>query len=246
MCVTHTSPVTDLATPAISSTGRAQWLRFAAACLAGDSIDRDQWLSLAAACLPATAPASFSKSKNIMGKNLTLGNSPIAKFTYNVCSKRSKQEEQSEKEREASVRGVACLIDPGSNAHLTNVRGVLVPGSVVSCYVEVQGLSGKGQSLVAKFKGKYIYKVSESLKVELVDVLFVPDAVLGSTMNEPMVLVSSGQMAKLLNIGTHFVAGGGEVEFIRDRNVVGGFDSSANRDGLYIDRRRQTNETRET
>jgi hypothetical protein len=75
-------------------------------------------------------------------------------------------------------------------------------------------------------------------------VLFVPDSVIDSTVNEPMVLVSSGWMAKACGVGTHLVAGGDCVEFIRDGYVVGGFDTSTNC-GLYVDRREQTDEARE-
>ena len=107
----------------------------------------------------------------------------------------------------ASAQGVACLLDPGSNAYLTNVKGVLVPESVVPCYVEVQGLNDDGLGLIAKEKGKYEYKLNENEKVVLNDMLFVPDSMIGSTMNEPMVLVSSGCMAKMCGVSTHFVAG---------------------------------------
>jgi hypothetical protein len=69
-----------------------------------------------------------------------------------------------ERERVASAQGVACLLDPGSNAYLTNVKGVLVPESVVPCYVEVQGLNGDGLGLIAKEKGKYEYKLNENEK----------------------------------------------------------------------------------
>ena len=152
---------------------------------------------------------------------------------------------QVDKERKASVFGVACLIDPGSNAHLTNVRGVLEPGSAGACYAEVQGLSGKGQALVARTKGKFVYKVGKERSIVLNDVLYVPDAVLSSTMNEPMVLVSSGKMARRHGIGTHFVAGGNDVEYIRDNRVVGGFNITTNCDNLYVDRRGQTDSARE-
>ena len=217
--VTHVSPMPDLVTPAA---GRDQWLRCAAACLANDSIDRNLWLSLAADCL-------------YPGLSVFCGTTRRARARSSV---------QEEKEKEARAHGVACLLDPGSNAHLTNVRGVLKPGSVVSCNVEVQGLNGEGQRLFAKEKGTYEYKMSENDNVDLDGMLFVPDSVIGSTVNEPMVLVSSGRMAKACDVGTHFVAGGDRVEFIRDGHVVGGFDTSADC-GLYIDRREQTDEARE-
>jgi len=130
---------------------------------------------------------------------------PKAEQSNTMCSK---EKAQADKEKKASRSGVACLIDPGSNAHLTNVRGVLEPGSTVACYAEVQGLSGKGQALVSRKKGKFVYEVGNDVSIVLDDVLYVPDAVLSSTMNEPMVLISSGKMARKHNIGTHFVAGG--------------------------------------
>ena len=144
----------------------------------------------------------------------------------------------------ASAQGVACLLDPGSNAYLTNVKGVLVPESVVPCYVEVQGLNGDGLGLIAKEKGKYEYKLNANEKVVLNDMLYVPDSVIGNTVNEPMVLVRSGRMAKECYVGTHFVAGGDSAEFIRDRHVVGRFDTSADC-GLYVDEREQTDKARE-
>ena len=182
---------------------------------------RDQWLRRAAACLyPGCSVVCCTQRARVRSRV------------------------QEERERVASAQGVACLLDPGSNAHLTNVRGVLVPGSVVPCYVEVQGLNGDGLGLLAKEKGKYKYKLNESEKVVLNDMLYVPDSVIGNTVNEPMVLVSSGRMAKECGVGTHFVAGGDGVEFIRDGHVVGGFDTSTDC-GLYVDKREQTDKAKE-
>ena len=89
--------------------------------------------------------------------------------SYNVRARSVSAQE--EKERKVSEHGVACFLDPGSNDHLTNVRGVLKAGSVVLCYVEVQGLSGENK--IAREKGKYEYKLSENEKVVLNDMLFV-------------------------------------------------------------------------
>ena len=225
----YASPMPDLATHA-AGRYRDQWLRCAAACIANDEgeslnrdqLDRDSWISLAADCLGP-------------------GLSTYCGTSRRACARVSVQEE---KEREASEHGVACLLDPGSNAHLTNVRGVLKAGSVVPCHVEVQGLSGAGQRLYAKEKGTYVYRLSKNVEVDLNDTLFVSDAVIGSTASKPMMLVSSGRMARECGVGTHFVAGGDRVEFIRDGHVVGEFDTGTNC-GLYIDRRGQTDKARE-
>ena len=125
--VTHASPMPDLATP---TTGRDQWLRCAAACLANDSIDQNLWLSLAADCL---YPG-------------------LSVFCGTARRTRARSSVQEKKEREASAHGVACLLDPGSNARLTNVRGVLKLGSVVPCHIEVQGLSATAQGLSQRKK----------------------------------------------------------------------------------------------
>lgn len=228
----------DLATPAA---GRDQWLRCAAACLANDPIDRNLWIALAADCYFATSSSATNAHNECCTESACLK----TRTSCGTAHARSRSHDaQEKKEEDARLHGVARLLDPGSNAHLTNVRGVLKPGSIVPCYVEVQGLSGGKQKLIAKEKGVYVYEMGENERVCLYDVLFVPDAVIGSTVNEPMVLVSSGRMAKACDVGTHFVAGGDRVEFVRDDHVVGGFDTSTNC-GLYIDRTGQTDKARE-
>ena len=116
-------------------------------------IDREFWISLAADCLRPGVSTYCGTSRR-------------------ACARLSVQEE---KEREASEHGVACLLDPGSNAHLTNVRGALKAGSVVPCHVEVQGLSGAGQRLYAKEQGTHVYRLSENVEVDLNDTLFVSE-----------------------------------------------------------------------
>lgn len=137
MHTAHVHPIPNLVTPAA---GRDQWLRCAAACLAPDLNDRELWLSVAGAGL-------YRGCSVVCGTQRTRVRSCV----------------QEEKERKVSEHGVACLLDPGSNAHLTNVKGVLKAGSVVPCYVEVQGLSGDNK--IAKEKGKYEYKLNENEKV---------------------------------------------------------------------------------
>ena len=64
------------------------------------------------------------------------------------------------------------------------------------------------------------------------NVLYLPDAVLGNTADEPTVLISTRKLAKQ-GIGTHFLEGGDKVDFTQNGRVIGSFISTS-KDDLYV------------
>jgi len=151
----------------------------------------------------------------------------------------------SENEYSENEEYVSFLHDSGSNANLSNIKTVFVKGSLKKCDVNVFGINEDDsiQAMHASWRGDVVYKVNENESVVLKNVLYVPDAMIGeSTVYEPTVLISTSKMVNECNVGVSFVDGeGGEVEFVRDRKIIGKFKSSS-MNGLYVDKRRMKSE----
>ena len=79
---------------------------------------------------------------------------------------------------------VALLHDSGSNAHLTNVKGVLQ--DMKACSTSVYGINGEGghKPLHASMQGSVNIPFSPNHHVMVDDVLYLPSSVLGSSVGE--------------------------------------------------------------
>ena len=91
---------------------------------------------------------------------------------------------------------VGFLHDSGSNAHLTNVKGVLQ--NIQKCNVNVFGISSDDEHnpIHASEMGSVPLHLNENESILVHDVLFLPDALLGNTEGTPTVLVSTQKLAQ--------------------------------------------------
>ena len=121
--------------------------------------------------------------------------------------------------------------DSSTSAHLVNDAALFIDGSQESCYVRVYGVnSNESSPLIARTRGDVKYHLGDGFCSVLGGCLAVPDANICGR-GKKAVLVSTKLLA-LSGVGTHFKAGGREVEFISDGNVVGRFER---RDEIYVD-----------
>ena len=99
------------------------------------------------------------------------------------------------------------LLDTGSAAHLTNDRGVLDPGSIVSCNVEIVGIGGAKGAIVVTEKGNITMTIAGK-KCVLTDVLLAEGANIYTSndreLNGPVTLLSIRRLATNNNIYTLF------------------------------------------
>ena len=127
---------------------------------------------------------------------------------------------------------IALVHDSGSDSHLTNVKGVLQ--NLISCNINVYGINGDSshKPLHASEQGSATVPFSNDHHVMVDEVLYLPFSALGSSVDEPTLLLSTRKLAKQ-GIGTHFVAGGDVVRFDYDGEIIGEFKTESN-DGLYV------------
>jgi len=120
---------------------------------------------------------------------------------------------------------VYLVHDSGTSAHLVDVPGLFMDGSVEACCVRVYGVNEDEDSpLVALTRGDIEYHLDDGFSVILKGVLYVPDARICGEKGKMAVLVSM-KLLTLGGAGTHLKGGGREVEFFSDKKVVGSFET---------------------